>query len=228
MHRELNHDFFKKWSSEMAYVLGYFAADGSMIRNKRGGHFIEFTSIDKEILSRLKHVTESSHRLSVRHKGGGRWKAQYRLQIGSKQWFKDLSQLGFTQAKSKIIRLPSIPRRYFGHFVRGYFDGDGGAYLGRYWSKWHKKRVWVFTSRFTSGSRIFLEGLHKELRIRGLSGGYLTKKNRGFELVFSRHDSLALYRLMYHTDPVSPLYLSRKRRRFERAIQVLKLNTMRL
>ncbi len=50
MHRTLNQDFFKTWSPEMAYVLGYFAADGSMIQNKRGGHFIEFTSTDAVLI----------------------------------------------------------------------------------------------------------------------------------------------------------------------------------
>ena len=38
----LNVDFFKKWSAEMAYVLGYFCADGGMFINPRGSKFILF------------------------------------------------------------------------------------------------------------------------------------------------------------------------------------------
>jgi|CXWL01.1.fsa_nt_gi hypothetical protein len=44
-------------------------------------------------------------------------------------------------------------------------------------------------------------------------------------MVFSWHDSLALYRLMYHTAPITNLLLSRKREKLEKAIQVLKLDT---
>lgn len=39
VYKRVNKDFFKKWSNEMAYVLGFFAADGNMIVNKRGGQF---------------------------------------------------------------------------------------------------------------------------------------------------------------------------------------------
>jgi len=221
--RELNHDFFKKWSPEMAYVLGYFAADGSMVRNQRGAHFIEFTTVDPTLLSQVRKAVQSNHLISTRTRNDTKWKMQYRLQIGSKRWFESLSELGFTPAKSKKLCLPPTPKKYFGHFVRGYFDGDGSVHFNRYWSKWHKKRVWVFTSRFTSGCRLFLVNLHRKLCSHGLLGGYITRKTKGFELVFSRHDSLALHRLMYHTAPISPLYLPRKRHKLERAIRILKL-----
>jgi len=40
----------------MAYVLGFFTADGSMIRNKRGTCFIELEITDKELLEKIKHI----------------------------------------------------------------------------------------------------------------------------------------------------------------------------
>jgi len=223
MHRELNQDFFKSWSPDMAYVLGYFAADGSMAQNTRGAHFMEFASTDSILIRHVRKVTGSSHSVTIRDRGGTNWKTQYRLQIGSKEWFTDLSRLGFTQAKSNTLQFPIIPKAYTGDFVRGYFDGDGCVYLGEHYSKWHKKRVWVFTTRFTSGSKQFLDDLQRELKAFGLVGGYVTHKNRGFELVFSRHDSVALYQLMYHTGLDSDLFLPRKRTKLERAIRVLRL-----
>ena len=225
MPRTLNQDFFKTWSPEMAYVLGYFAADGSMLKNKRGGHFIEFTTTDKYLVLGIKKASGASHSISVRDRGSPLWKLQYRLQIGSKDWFADLTLLGFTQQKSHTLRFPSVPYAFLGDFVRGYFDGDGNVYLGEHYSAWHKKDVWVFTSRFTSGSEEFLKSLHQVLKERGVVGGYITKKNRGCELVFSRHDSVALYDLMYHTGLDSDLFLPRKRKKLERAIRVLKLRS---
>jgi len=223
--RTLNQDFFKIWTPGMAYVLGYFAADGSMIRNARGGNFIEFTSVDKILITQLREAVGSNHRIARRERGGNA-RTAYRIQIGSKEWFTDLSALGFTQNKSNALGFPEVPDEYFGHFVRGYFDGDGCVYFRQHWSRQKFKQIWVFGTLFTSGSKCFLEELHIALRNYGVKGGYLRQKTkRGFDLVLSRHDSLALYRLMYNTAEVADLFLPRKREKFERAIQVLGFDT---
>jgi hypothetical protein len=224
MHRSLNHDFFKTWSADMAYVLGYFAADGSMLKNGRGAHFIEFTSTDPILIDIVKAVVGSNHKIMERIRGGNT-KTAYRIQFGSKEWFADLTALGFTQHKSLSMSYPDIPSEFLGHFVRGYLDGDGCAYLGRHWRKDSQEYRWVFHVLFTSGSYEFLKALHEELKDHGISGGHISAKNKsGYDLVFSHRDSLALYHMMYHTAPISSLYLPRKREKIERAIQVLGLD----
>lgn len=40
--------FFDSWSSDMAYVLGFFAADGHMYKNKNGSCYVCFTSTEPE------------------------------------------------------------------------------------------------------------------------------------------------------------------------------------
>jgi intein-encoded DNA endonuclease-like protein len=225
--RTIDHNFFKRWSSEMAYVLGYFAADGSMLKNGRCAYFIEFTSTDRVLLEHVQSVTGSNHRIASRERGNN-CKTAYRIQIGSKQWFADLSKLGFTQGKSKTLQFPDLPKKYFSHFVRGYFDGDGCVHFQKYFAKSRNKEIWSFVSLFTSGSLCFLTSLHKLLKSFGLHGGHISRKSRGgYDLVFSRRDSLALYRLMYHTGEVTELFLPRKREKLEKAIQVLGLGTIR-
>lgn len=221
--RTLNHNFFKTWTPEMAYVLGYFAADGSMIRHKNGGCFIEFTTTDRCLLEQLKLVTCASQKIAERPFRHPQWKTQYRIQIGSKQWFNDLLAHGFTPRKSKSMHFVKISAPYFGDFIRGYFDGDGCVYFKTHWVSARNRFCWVFTTSFTSGSREFLEALCESLRNYGVKGGHIARKERGFALVFSRHDSLALYRIMYNTGLVSSLYLPRKRDTFEEAIQTLDL-----
>ena len=223
--KTLNQDFFKTWTQEMAYVLGYFAADGSMLRNSRGAHFIEFTTTDRVLFTHIQKIVQSNHKISTRQRKSVKWKTQYRLQIGSKEWFADLEVLGFTQNKSSSLRFPKVPKKFFGDFVRGYFDGDGCVHFKEYWSKERKKNIWVFVTLFTSGSRSFLDTLHVKLLEYGIKGGRIGTKESGHDLVLSRHDSLALYRLMYHTAEVSDLYLPRKRGKLEEAIKVLKLGT---
>ena len=221
--RTLDYDFFKTWSSSMGYVLGYFAADGSMLENNRGAYFIEFTSIDRILLEHVQLATDSNHAITPRERGGNT-KTSYRLQIGSREWFQDLTDLGFTQNKSNTLQFPEIPSKYFGDFVRGYFDGDGCAYFKQNWAKDRGKERWVFRTLFTSGSYEFLFQLHRRLKISGVKGGHISSKSKGaYDLVFSAHDSLALYRLMYHTAQDANLFLPRKREKLEQAIQVLGL-----
>lgn len=223
--RTLNHEFFKQWSPEMAYVLGYFAADGSMLDHKNGGKYIEFTSTDRILLENLKQVTNSDHAIAARPLRSANCAQSWRIQLGSKEWFNDLLKLGLTQNKSLSLRLPKVPRRYFGHFVRGYFDGDGCVYFGylKYADRSYSR--WILMTLFTCGSRVFLEELRQELRRYGISKGTIVRKTKGsFELKFSHHDSLALYQLMYHTGQISGLFLPRKREKLEKAIQILNLD----
>lgn len=226
--RSLNQDFFKTWTSDMAYVLGFFAADGSMLANSRGGYFIEFDITDRIVLEHIKKATGSNHKITERTRDAReipKWKQIYRLQIGSKEWFKDLTALGFTQHKSNTLVFPNVPDEYLSHFVRGYFDGDGCVYFKSHFAKDRNKEKWFFTTCFTSGSLLFLEKLWGRLKEGGIKGGHISAKIKsGHELVFSRHDSLALYRLMYHTAEASERFLPRKREKLEEAIRVLKLD----
>ena len=221
--KKLNHDFFKKWTREMAYVLGFFAADGSMMQNKRGGHFIEFHITDRCVLVSIRKVLGSDHKISLRNQKKKHHRLSYRLQLGSREYFNDISLLGFTPNKSKIVRFPFVEKDFLGDFVRGYFDGDGCVFFKRYKVKDRRKMRWVFQTRFTSGSKQFLDGLHFSLREQGgVQRGFILEKskNSGWELVLSHNDSVALSTLMYNNVPHN-LFLPRKYRIFKRALRTL-------
>lgn len=147
----------------------------------------------------------------------------YVLQIGSKDIFNDLkNRFGIIQNKSLVIKLPKVPKEFLGDFIRGYFDGDGCVHFAKYWRKDRNQWKWQFTTSFTSGSKDFLIGLHSVLK-NFVFGGRLGKKKRGYELVFSQHDSIALFRLMYHNIS-SNLFLDRKYNTFKKAFAILKIN----
>lgn len=220
MFRDYNRSFFKKWSPEMAYVLGFFASDGTMIHNSRGACFIEFNSTDKSIIFGIRKALSSEHKISARQRKNLKWKIGYRLQIGSKEYYEDLLGLGFTPNKSNKLKYPNVPDKYFTDFVRGYFDGDGSVYFRKHWIKSRNKKRWVFSSRFISGSKPFLEDLLRSLRRAGLQRGFIIAKKRGYELAFSHHDSLALFKLMYQ-NVLSGLYIPRKFKTFRKAVGVL-------
>ena len=227
MYRRVNETFFDRWSPEMAYVLGFIFADGYVHTNKRGSAYLGFVSTDLEILKKIKKVMDSDHVITLRKRSNMKlaWKDLWRLQIGNKHIFSKLHQFGIFQNKSLTIAMPTIPQNMLGHFVRGYFDGDGNVYFNKLKVKDRKNPKWIFSSRFISGSRNFLLKLQKALS-GYTNGGFIVVKRKGeiisgYELCYSHRDSLALYRLMYNNAVASKLFLERKHRLFTRAVTTL-------
>ena len=195
----------------MAYILGFFTADGNMIKNKRGAHFIEFEITDKDLLEKIRKLLNSNHKITAR-KRNNNYKTSYRLQIGSKTIFNDLLKLGLTSNKSKTIKLPKIPTKYFSHFVRGYFDGDGNVTFGFFKKSDRKSKSPVLLTRFTSGSKNILETLKEKLiGLLKTTGSLCYSKNNAWVLSYSTNDSKRLFKFMYSNDNTKNLiYLKRK------------------
>jgi len=214
-----NENFFKAWSPEMAYVLGFFAADGSMYRINRGTHFIEFQITDGELLSDIQKLLGSNHKITIRNRGSGCLPI-YRLQIGSKIFFSDLEALGFMQNKSKILPLPNIPHDFFSHFTRGYFDGDGHVWAGTIHKVDRAHPSEVIMTGFTSGSEKFLSSFKMELKTKAsLTGGSLCYSSGAFRLQYATANSERLHNFMYQNGNVAGLiYLERKYKIFQDAL----------
>jgi len=211
----VNKNFFKKWSPKMAYILGFFAADGSMVINPRGSHYLDFHITDKELLFKIREILDSNHKIQEQ-KRNKRWAVIYHLQIGSKEMFHDLEKLGLTPRKSKTLQLPKVPQKYFADFVRGYFDGDGHVIICSYRRKERKNQKYtVLQSGFTSGSKLFLKELQKKLKIlANLSDGSLIFSEKYCRLRYSINDSVRLYNFMYNSIN-NNLFLKRKQKIFK-------------
>ena len=223
IYKKVNKDFFKKWSHDMAYVLGFFAADGYITHNKRGANFWSIEITDKQLLYSIRNVVESDHKISLRLRGAPN-KNIYRLQVGSKEMVEDLALHGFVSRKSRVLSLPRVPRKYFSSFVRGYFDGDGNVWSGLI----HKERrtpMYSIVSVFTSCSKGFLVNLKTRLFEVSNIVGVIREKKEGsaYTLTYSIHGSLFLYDFMYNrvTSGLSTkLFLLRKKRVFEKYVRI--------
>lgn len=221
IYKTKNEDFFKKWSPQMAYVLGFFAADGNMIKNKRGAHFVSFYSTDRELLEKVKLNLASDLKISARKMDSNfnNHKQAYVLQIGSKEIFKDLVLLGMTPNKSLTIKMPAVPKKFLPSFLRGYFDGDGHVSVSTYQKNDRKNKSTVIITGFTSGSKNFLESLWKILKKYKVVEGGTLYETGGHRLCFSANDSLRLYNFMYQKE--KNLYLERKKAIFEQYFDIL-------
>lgn len=193
-----NYAFFKTWSHEMAYVLGFWYADGSVDYSPQiRGHYIRAGSTDKEVVVYIKQVLKSEHKIYSWPRPGR--KTFYMLQIGSYQMFQDLDQLGVVERKSNIITFPHMPQEFTNDFIRGYFDGDGCVSLEKSLTGSYKRMVSVFTS----GSKDFLLQLQRVLLAEAGLG--LTKiavvrnkkQSTAYQLRYSTRDSLRLFFFLY-------------------------------
>lgn len=215
---KVNQSFFETWSEEMAYVLGFFVADGNLTVNPRGSKYIEFTSCDRAIIEKIRDALGSNHSIGVKpHERDRTRRAKdcYRLQIGSKKLFKNLSAFGMIVRKSLIVQLPAVPHKFFCHFLRGYFDGCGHVVIYEYFRKGRRKKNRVLASGFTSGGKKILEQIFLVLKkYRVVAGGSISEGD-GFNLRFSIHDSRRLYTYMY-SSMKSELFLPRKKVVFEK------------
>jgi intein-encoded DNA endonuclease-like protein len=201
----------------MAYVLGFFAADGYITVNKRGGQFWCIQITDKKLLESIKKVIEAEHKISVRLPKKLGENILYRLQIGSIEMCNDLRKLGFSERKTKSLAIPNISKEYFSDFVRGYFYGDGNVWVG-FLHKERKTQTLVLFVAFTSCSLEFLKGLQAKLDLGGSI--YRSKKQNFSRLQLSTLNALKLYYFMYNGISTSKLFLQRKKDVFERYIKL--------
>ena len=116
---KLNENFFSPWSPEMAYVLGFWYADGNMRRSK--SYRIGFFSVDYDHLAGIAELFSSGSSVLLN-------RGCYELTVRSKKLFYDLYSLGGRPAKSTSLVFPSVADEYMGDFIRGYFDGDGSVH----------------------------------------------------------------------------------------------------
>lgn len=130
-----------------------------------------------------------------------------------------MCKLGLTPNKSRRMKLPKIPKKYIGDYVRGYFDGDGCVWTG-IGHKNRKTKTVIMLVIFTSASMEFLSDLHTELSNAGLLGGSLFRSKDGDfgRLQYSTLDALKLYKIMYNRQ--CKLFLMRKKVIFEDFIKM--------
>ncbi len=197
----------------MAYILGFFAADGAITIGKRNNCYFDITIADRALLYSIRKAMGSTHKISVKFPKLSSHSKLYRLQIGSREIVEDLISLGFTAQKTFNMSVPNIPDNFFGSFVRGYFEGDGHVWLGLVHKRRRKPCITIQTC-FTSVSEKFLVFLRQRLVERSIKGGLRCRKG-AFCLYYSVRGSMGLYSLMYEGYKES-LQLARKRSVFEK------------
>lgn len=124
-----NYNYFDEINTEgKAYFLGLIFADGSHAEKR---HCLSIT-LQKEDDYILKKFTEElGMKREVSYVFNKKYKKYYAsISAQNKHFSENLIQLGVVNNKSFKIKFPDyIPSDLISHFIRGYFDGDGGLYF---------------------------------------------------------------------------------------------------
>lgn len=118
-------------SPSKAYILGFIAADGSLVKSSTGSSYYLTITIkyeDRDILNFIQKELNSKYKLlEIRKISYGKEVHHIRLQFSNKIITEDLMRYGILPRKSLIMTniIENIPYEYRDAFIIGYFDGDG-------------------------------------------------------------------------------------------------------
>lgn len=143
--------FFETWSEKLAYIVGFWAADGWA--SKRGPESIRigFAQKEKGILESIKDVLGTGR---IVRKGWGGY-VYYFQSVKVYNWLCALFEMDICN-KSNTISWPNIPNGYVVHFIRGAFDGDGSIMR-------QGERLWIMS--YATGSGQFARSMAKSIEL---------------------------------------------------------------
>lgn len=204
---EISHNIFKEINSEeSAYLFGFFLGDGYFCWKHHGiGFGLSVKDIDH--LYKIKSILGGPRKISISHIK----MANYT--IISREATKDLLNLGVKHPKShqdwiKDITLP--PKEIMSHFMRGYFDADGGFSIqeSRAKVKINGKRncvAYYAFGQYCKETSLFFLNFFKDINIEF---NYNVKPLVVFELQLSKNKVKSLIEYLYKD---ASIFLLRKK-----------------
>jgi intein-encoded DNA endonuclease-like protein len=182
-----------EWSRKLAYAVGLITTDGNLSKDQR---HMTFVSKDLVLVKTFSKCLGINNKISLKRGGFTNSQLSSFVQFTNVKFYNFLLSIGLMPAKSKILKQITIPNKYFFHFLRGHFDGDGTFYS--YWDKrW--KSSFMFYLSFASASLSHIVWLRK--KINELSGlkGELKKLPYGgvYKLNYAKKEGAAIIKKMY-------------------------------
>lgn len=150
----VNDFYFDKESSNMAYILGFWAADGN-VSSTENRLDLELSSKDREILEKINTEIENERPIKIYQCANGYEKNK--VLFWSSNIKKRFIEYGIVPNKtySKDFSLPfKLDKKYWIDYIRGFFDGDGCV----------KKSGYSLAFNLNSLNKDFLVGIQSFLR----------------------------------------------------------------
>lgn len=209
----VNEKFFDKWSSQMAYILGFTYSDGNIYKNSLAW---DIQKRDKILLIKIKKAMNSTYPIAERPNS-------FRLRMTNQKLNESIARQGIIENKAKRMSLPQIPDKYLSHFVRGFLDGDG-------WITLRNGRNEADLG-FVSGNKRFMENLSKSINSQTNILGrvrQITKitpkgvKSTTYLMEYYSNNAVKVGEWIYSNLKSNDIFLVRKHRKFLRAVKLYK------
>lgn len=214
--KSVNPNYFQTWSPEMAYILGYLWADGT-VNTRYQGVGMSCVQSDDYLIRWIRDQFQSKHKVGTFYTNKNDLTKPYTYcMVCSSGLARDLRDLHGMECNKSNKDLPwrDIPQEFFGHFLRGNFDGDGCVYqgintVGR-----------ILCSISFLGTKTWIDGMAKQIS-ESLPMPPRASHYSGFgntwRLSFHGHENAkALYGALYPSVDVP--CLTRKRIKFEKLL----------
>ncbi len=191
-------------SQEKAYLLGIFYADGNIGINQNQCR-LELKLEDKDLIFHLQKLFPFFY---IHYDRGTK------IELGNYQKVlkEDLVANGCLSRKSfenkENLHLPTLNKALLKHFIRGYFDGDGGCTLS-YSSNKVQKRIYIY-----SVSIQFLKEIEEELKNNDINSEVSVNNNIG-KLTIHTNSYQNFFSYLYNG---SSIYMKRKKEKFNQIL----------
>lgn len=129
-----NIDFFREWSSDLAWLVGIVLSDGHISNIKLSAKYVRVKMCDPDVIYKIKDMIRFQGNVGVFTPKDG-CKTSYSITIGGREVWEFFTCLGMNHSKSYTAKFPTeVPREHISHLIRGIFDGDGSisVYKGKY------------------------------------------------------------------------------------------------
>lgn len=218
---KLNYEFFDKIDTEeKAYFLGFMFADGNVYRAKRPNKStfneisINLQEQDKYILEKFKILLAPGYKLGFlnKKKYNKNDNNQWRLKFSDKKIADQLGNLGCVPAKSLILEWPNwinnLDTKLIKHFIRGYYDGDGGisSYTDKYGGEQYAVKI--------TSSKHFCDGIKKIIDINLNRDIGIYESGKIFDIRFGGNQQV--YNFCVWLYDGANIYLARKYKKFQK------------
>ena len=211
---QVNSDYFKTWSYNMAYILGYIATDGNVSQDRVLK--LALQKQDRPLLEKIKdeiEFTGNIYNKEIHLKSTDKDYESSYMNIYDREICSDLKKLNIISNKSLVLgRFDFIPDEYEMNFLLGVFDGDGS--VGQNLSDKCKNSIQI-RLRYFSASLEFIEYIKDTMEKHGFSEVKIReekRKNDFYSLCYSTKDSIKFYEDAYSNGTI---WLDRKKEKFE-------------
>ena len=196
-----------------AYILGFLYADGY---NNDINHTVVLTlhERDKNTLEKIRKELKCEkplYHISSVNKHDRKPRELESLILASKHMSETIKKWGLIPNKTFTLEFPKfLSDNLVSHFIRGYFDGDGCAYIEKRVDRQDRLFVSIMSStKFCYGMQQYLEKIGLKMNVN-----HPTDKNENNSIIrTTKKDNVKKFMDYIYKD--ADLYMERKRKKFE-------------